>query len=342
MFTLALSDEERLIQDTARRFARDRLLPGLRAHERARGVPRELVGEFGALGLTAGEDLGAFARVLVLEELAAVDPGAALALDAGGLAQPLLDAAGLGAALGRGVVIEDVEGRFHARDGRRLAGEHPWVPADEIAVAVVLHPERALIVREGWRLTPIAACGLEAAGASRLVLDDAPIAATLEDPRALARARAGIRTAVGALLVGAARGTHEYAMRYATERTAFGRPIAHHQALAFLIADLATAVDIARLAVWRAAAALDRGESAEWEGASALAEAAEQALFVGPNAVQILGGHGFMKDHPVEKSMRDIRTLAQMAGGRDEAELAAAALVPERELGFAGRGDRCP
>src|SRR5205807_9707431 len=65
------------------------------------------------------------------------------ALDAGGLPQPLLDAAGLGAARGRGVVIEDVEGRFHARDGR-LAGEHPWVPADEIAVAVVLHPERAL------------------------------------------------------------------------------------------------------------------------------------------------------------------------------------------------------
>jgi len=123
-------------------------------------------------------------------------------------------------------------------------------------------------------------------------------------------------------------------MRYATERTAFGRPIAHHQALAFLIADLATAVDIARLAVWRAAAALDRGESAEWEGASALAEAAEQALFVGPNAVQILGGHGFMKDHPVEKWMRDIRTLAQMAGGRDEAELACATLAPERDVGF--------
>src|SRR5439155_14464001 len=137
-------------------------LPALRARERARGVPRELVGEFAALGLTAGEDVGALARVLVLEERAAVDPGAGLALDAGGLAQPLLDAAGLGAARGRGVVIEDVEGRFHARDGR-LAGEHPWVPADEIAVAVVLHPERALIVREGWRLTPIAACGLQAA-----------------------------------------------------------------------------------------------------------------------------------------------------------------------------------
>ena len=139
---------------------------------------------------------------------------------------------------------------------------------------------------------------------------------------------------MAALLVGAARGAHRYAMRYAMERTAFGRPIAHHQALAFLIADLAIAVDVARLAVWRAAAALDRGEPAEWEAASALVEAAEQALFVGPNAVQILGGHGFMKDHPVEKWMRDIRTLAALAGGRDAAEAATAALAPGHEAGL--------
>src|SRR5207249_8927579 len=177
-------------------------------------------------------------------------------------------------------------------------------------------------------------CGLEAAGASRLVLEDVPVAATIDDPRALARARARIRTEIAALLVGAARGAHRYALRYATERTAFGRPIAHHQALAFLIADLATAVDAARLAVWRAAAGLDRGESAEWEAACALAEAAEQALLVGPSAVQILGGHGFMKDHPVEKWMRDIRTLAGLAGGRDAAEVAAAALAPEHEAGL--------
>jgi alkylation response protein AidB-like acyl-CoA dehydrogenase len=116
-------------------------------------------------------------------------------------------------------------------------------------------------------------------------------------------------------------------MRYATERTAFGRPIAHHQALAFLIADMAIAVATARLAVWRAAVAIDRGDSGEWEAAAALAETAEQALFVGPNAVQLLGGHGFMKDHPVEKWMRDIRTLAQLGGGRDGAELAAAESV---------------
>jgi len=226
-------------------------------------------------------------------------------------------------------VVDDVEEHFRFRDGA-LDGDHPWVPADRIDAAVVLQGDRVYVVRTGWQLTPVKPCGLEAAGASRLVLIGAPIAAVTET----ARLRAQLRTWVAALLVGAACGAQRYAMRYAQERTAFGRPIAHHQALAFLIADLATAVDVARLAVWQAAAALDRGEPAEWEAASAFAEAAEQALLVGPSAVQILGGHGFMKDHPVEKWMRDIRTLAGLAGGRDAAELAAAALAPEHEAGF--------
>src|ERR1051326_3678100 len=234
---------------------------------------------------------------------------------------------------GRGIVIEDVEDRFRLRAGR-LSGEHPWVPADELAMVVILQAERGHVVREGWQLTGVKPCGLEAAGASRLVLEDAPVIATIDDPPALARARARIRTEIAALLVDAVRGAHRYAMRYATERTAFGRPIAHHQALAFLIADLATAIDAARLVVWRAAAAIDAGETAGWEAASALAEAAEQALAVGPSAVQILGGHGFMKDHPVEKWMRDIRTLAQLAGGREGAEIALAAMASEHDVGL--------
>jgi len=324
-FRLALSDEERLVQETARRFAEDRLLPRLRAHEQARGVAPELVREFAALGLV-GAEAGAFVRALVLEELAAVDPGAAVALDGTGPAIGFPDAAAAGC---RAVVVDDVDDRFRLHDGR-LDGEAPWVPADRIDVAVVLKDERAHVVREGFRLTAVKPCGLEAAGASRLVLAGAPVAAVVE----VRHGRAHLRTWVAALLVGAARGAHHYAMRYATERTAFGRPIAHHQALAFLIADLAIAVDAARLAVWRAAAALDRGETAEWEAATALAEAAEQALFVGPSAVQILGGHGFMKDHPVEKWMRDIRTLASLGGGREAAEVAAAGLAVEHEAGL--------
>jgi alkylation response protein AidB-like acyl-CoA dehydrogenase len=106
---------------------------------------------------------------------------------------------------------------------------------------------------------------------------------------------------------------------------AFGRPIAHHQGLAFLLADMAMAVEGARLALWGAAVAGGEDDGGARRAAWALAEAAEQALFVGPSAVQVLGGHGFMKDHPVEKWMRDIRTLALLAGGRDAAELEAAA-----------------
>lgn len=345
MIDFELSDEERLIRETAARFAAERLQPGLRAHERTRGVPDAIIQEFATLGLAAvdlptahgGQGLGAFVRALVLEELAAVDPGAALAVDGIGLARyPLLEAGLLGTvdAGVRGVVVEDGEGRFQV-DGGRVRGEHPWVPADRPAVVVVAQEDRALVVTDGIEATPIKSCGLEAAGAAQLTLHGAPIAATIPGTAALSRARARMRAAVAALLTGAARGAHAYAARYATERVAFGRPIAHHQALAFLLVDMATAVDAARLAAWHAAAAIDAGRDAAWEAAAALAEAAEQALFVGPNAVQILGGHGFMKDHPVEKWMRDIRTLAQLAGGRDEADLVAAALAPGRDLGLA-------
>jgi alkylation response protein AidB-like acyl-CoA dehydrogenase len=208
------------------------------------------------------------------------------------------------------------------------------VPADEIGTSVILSGDRALIVTEGIETARVQPCGLEAAGACELRLNGAPIALRIVDAAALERARARMLLHVAALLVGVARAACAYATRYAAERTAFGRPIAHHQALAFLLVDMATAVDAARMAVWRAAAAIDCGAELAWAGTSAFAEAAEQALFVTPSAVQVLGGHGFMKDHPVEKYMRDARTLAQLGGGRDHCELEAAAVVVEHDLGL--------
>jgi len=344
LYDFSLSDEEILVRDTARRFAKAELEPRMRAHEKARGVDAEVGRRYAATGLDAlelpadldGQGLGAIGKAHVLEELEAADPGAAIALDGLGPALYGLLEGGhaklVEAFRGRrGVVVEDCDGRFRV-DGSRLTGDQPWVPADRPAVAVLLREGRGWVVTEGLHAEPVSVCGLEAAGAARLRLDGAPLAAVIDDAAGLARARARIRVWVAALLVGAARGAHLYSLRYATERTAFGRPIAHHQAIAFLIADMGTAVAAARALLWRAAAAIDRGESAEWEAATALAEAAEQALFVGPNGVQILGGHGFMKDHPVEKWMRDIRTLAQIAGGRDEAELAAARMVAEHGM----------
>jgi len=347
VFELGLSEEERLIQETARRFAAERLAPRLREHERARGVAEELRAHFSQLGLgsvdlplaVGGQGLGSFAKALVLEELAFADAGAALALDPlGSAAYPLLEAGtepalGIARAIrGRACMIEAVGGEFAESTGR-ISGEWAWLPADAVDAAIVILGDRALVVTDGIELTNVQACGLEAAGGSALRLDRAPVRLEIVG-RPLVRGRARARVHIAALLVGVARAAATYATRYAKERTAFGRPIAHHQALAFLLVDMATAVDVARMALWRAAAALDRDEDAIVESAGAFAEAAEQALFVAPLAVQVLGGHGFMKDHPVEKYMRDIRTLAALAGGRDLAEMDAAERILDRELGF--------
>ena len=86
---------------------------------------------------------------------------------------------------------------------------------------------------------------------------------------------------------------------------------------------MATAVDTARLLLWDAAWRLDSGEEAREACASAYVEAVEQAMFVTPNAVQILGGHGFMQDYPVEKFMREARALGLLWGGVDIAREAA-------------------
>jgi alkylation response protein AidB-like acyl-CoA dehydrogenase len=121
------------------------------------------------------------------------------------------------------------------------------------------------------------------------------------------------------MLVGVMRESAEFSRQYALDRVAFGKPIAHHQALAFLITDMATAVDSARMLVWDAAWRLDSGEDGNEACATAYVEAIEQAMFVTPNGVQILGGHGFMQDYPAEKFMREARTLGLLFGGIDSA-----------------------
>lgn len=342
MIDLRLGPDEELMRDSARAFARERLLPAMRRHEAQHGVDQDVVRGYRDLGFASmeapetvgGQGASLVAKCVVLEELGAGDAGATLALEGAGpalhalvelnaasLVRDLVTRADLRIAL-----VDDVDERLALR-GDRLTGTHPWapVPAASCAAVVVLQGERMMLVREGVRYTRVTSCGLEAADASQLDFDAVVPAGAIASGRGVARARASGRFWTAAVLVGVARAATEYAMRYAQERTAFGRPIAHHQGLAFLLVDMATAVEVARLAVWQAAVALDRDEDATRAAAWAFAEAAEQALFVGPAAVQVLGGHGFMKDHPVEKWMRDARTLAQLLGGRDAAELSAAA-----------------
>ena len=112
-------------------------------------------------------------------------------------------------------------------------------------------------------------------------------------------------TAIGA--VGVAQAAYELAVDYAKERVTFDVPIAMHQGVNFMIADMATEIEAARLLTWQAAWMLDQGERATLHSSFAKRFAADTAMKVTTDAVQIFGGYGYMKEYPVEKLMRDAK-----------------------------------
>lgn len=117
------------------------------------------------------------------------------------------------------------------------------------------------------------------------------------------------RVGSGALAVGVARAALDYARNYAKDRQAFGRPIAQFQSIAFMLAEMAIEVDAARLMLWEAAWLLDRGQAATEEAVLAKNFADNTALMVADRAVQILGGHGYIREHPVEMYLRNARVF---------------------------------
>jgi alkylation response protein AidB-like acyl-CoA dehydrogenase len=118
-----------------------------------------------------------------------------------------------------------------------------------------------------------------------------------------------------ALAVGTAQAALDYVIPYCNERLAFGEPISHRQGVAFMVADMAIEVDAMRLMVWRACARAEQGLPFHREAYLARLLCAEKAMQIGTDAVQLLGGHGFTKEHPVERWYRDLRGVAIMAGG---------------------------
>jgi alkylation response protein AidB-like acyl-CoA dehydrogenase len=120
--------------------------------------------------------------------------------------------------------------------------------------------------------------------------------------------------ALSAMAVGVARAAFEYSRDYAKERVAFGEPIAARQAIAFMLAEMAIEIDATRLMAWEAAWKLDRKEEACKEASVAKMYADDMVLMVTDRAVQILGGHGYIRDHPVELWLRNGRGFATFDG----------------------------
>ena len=115
------------------------------------------------------------------------------------------------------------------------------------------------------------------------------------------------RPAVGAQALGVARAAYEYALEYAKERHAFGRPVIMNQAIAFKLANMATEIDASRLLIWRAAWLAKNGTFKNGEGSMSKWKASETAVRVTEDAIQILGGYGYTREYPVERWHRDAK-----------------------------------
>jgi len=115
------------------------------------------------------------------------------------------------------------------------------------------------------------------------------------------------RPLVAAAAVGLAQAAMEHAIAYAKERKTFGKPIAAHQGVSFMLADMATDIEAARLLVWKASFEIDAGRRNTLHAAHAKRFAADTAMKVATDAVQVFGGNGFNREYPVEKLMRDAK-----------------------------------
>ena len=140
------------------------------------------------------------------------------------------------------------------------------------------------------------------------------------------------RPGVAAMAVGIARAAFEFATEYSKERVQFGVPIAMHQAIQFMIADMATEVEAARLLTWQGAVQLDQGKRNTLSSSHAKRFAADTAMKVTTDAVQVYGGYGFIKEYPVEKLMRDAKIM-QLYEGTSQIQrlvIARETLLPRR------------
>jgi alkylation response protein AidB-like acyl-CoA dehydrogenase len=171
---------------------------------------------------------------------------------------------------------------------------------------------------DGLAVEPEPAMGLRPAATGRLVLEGArvPAGALMGDgrPEAYAECVQRARIAWCALTVGAAQAVVDYVIPYVNERTAFGEPVSNRQGVAFTVSDMGIETDGMRLVTYKAASRADQGRSFAHEAALARRLCAAKGMQVGSDGVQLLGGHGYVKEHPVERWYRDLRAAGVMEG----------------------------
>ena len=228
-----------------------------------------------------------------------------------------------------------------AKDQWTLNGTKAWITnggiADVHVVVATVDPELGSKGQASFIVPPNTAGisqgqkylkhGIRASHTAEVVLDDVVVPGScllggkekLDEKLARARnkARSGkqpamatfeaTRPAVGAQALGVARAAYEYALEYAKERHAFGKPIIMNQAIAFKLANMITEIDASRLLIWRAAWLSKNGQFKNGEGSMSKWKASETAVRVTEDAIQILGGYGYTREYPVERWHRDAK-----------------------------------
>jgi alkylation response protein AidB-like acyl-CoA dehydrogenase len=210
-------------------------------------------------------------------------------------------------------------------DGFVLDGVKSGVPrghdAELFLVGAELDGEPQLFLVEsstdGVTIENDPSMGVRAAGISRLVLEGVEVAsiAPLGDAATYRDAVRLARLGWCALAVGTSQAVLDYVVPYVNERQAFGEPISNRQSVAFMVANIAIELQSMRLLTYKAAARAAQGKSFDREVALARKLCTEKGMQIGLDGVQLLGGHGYVKEHPVERWYRDLRAIGVMEGG---------------------------
>jgi alkylation response protein AidB-like acyl-CoA dehydrogenase len=211
-------------------------------------------------------------------------------------------------------------------DGYVLSGAKTMVPLARDAELFLVFADlagkpQAFLIEKGARGLTVEAeptMGLRGAQLGKLKLDHVrvPLTAKLGGDAGIDAERLIdlSRVAWSAMAVGTCDAILDYVKAYCNERTAFGEPITYRQSVAFMIANIAIELDGLRLLVYRAASRAEMGKSFRREAALARVQAADKAMEIATNGVQLLGGHGFTKEHPVELWYRQLRAIAIVEG----------------------------
>lgn len=355
LFDISLSDEQQMMRDTLQRFARDVLRPAAHNADHHAQFPAGLLAQAQELGLNfyaVPEALGGMAaeQSVVTNVLAAEDLGYGDFTLAAAILTPMSVANALtrwGSAaqqekylpafaeenppVATFAIQEAVPGfnpnqldttATRAGNGYVLNGEKSLVllgkNAELFLVAAQLDGKPAVFIVEGSAGVSFLedpAMGLKAGETVKLRLENTPADKLGEDDFDYQAFLDLGALAWCALAVGTCQAVLDYVAKYANERIAFGEPISHRQSVAFMIADMAIETDAMRMLVWNAASLAEAGKPFHREAYLARLLCAEKSMKIGNDGVQVVGGHGFTKEHPVERWYRDLRATAVMHSG---------------------------